>query len=116
MLDEGEIEFDTEDVLEAQPFQHPIYQCGPNSTPSGTLCSSSSRPWPSSSSSRCFTLKEGFMDGPRCTLFLTDDWKYIGCYDEELIDLRSVVQAASSKCRKGQFFSDFRNKCVTRIG
>jgi len=116
LLEEGEIELTTRDVEQAYiNLQSSTYQCGPNSTPSGNKCEDSSRPWPSVSSATCYPVTEEFREGDDCYLYLTDDRK-ISCYDNEATDIRSVVRSASSRCRRGFFFSRLRHRCVRRFG
>lgn len=109
------IALEVEDLVKAVPFQHPEYECGPNTTPSGNICPSGSRPWPSQSSSKCYRLEdEDFEDSRDCFMHLKGG--RMACMTEdELVELR-VAKGRSSRCKRRMRFSRLRDRCVPVFG
>jgi len=99
------------DILGAAAFQHQKYQCGPNTTPSGNICSNNSRPWPTFSTSQCFLLSNDALsrDGD-CGLQLKGD--KISCMtDDDLVSIRFAT-VRKQKCPRGRVWSRLRRRCV----
>jgi len=102
------------DILGAAAFQHQKYECGPNTSPSGNICTDDSRPWPTFSTSKCFRLSnDALTRGGDCTLQL--DGEKISCLTEEdLVSLRFAT-GRSRKCPPRKVWSRLRRRCVHRF-
>lgn len=99
------------DILGAAAFQHQRYECGPNTSPSGNICTDDSRPWPTFSTSKCFLLSDDALTrGRDCTLQL--EGEKISCLTEEnLVSLRFAT-GRKRKCPRRKVWSRLRKRCV----
>jgi len=106
-----QVDLQLDDILGAVEFQHQKYECGPNTSPSGNICTDDSRPWPTFSTSKCFLLSDDALSrGGDCSLQL--EGEKISCLTEDdLISLRFAT-GRKRKCPRAKVWSRLRRRCV----